>query len=111
MTDTAVSRCHFCTATRDDGRKLVHGPATVICDRCVADAVAAVVAGEPAQGLPDEMYARQSEFTHCLFCGKPALEVNRLIYRGSACICDECVQLCLDILGGDDPTHTKVLPF
>src|SRR5262245_57982876 len=111
MTDSGVKRCHFCTATRDEARRLVHGPAVVICDSCVADAIAAVVAGEPAQGLPGEMHARQSEFPYCRFCAKPAGEVKRLIYRGSACICDECVCLCLKILSGDDWKHTKTLPF
>lgn len=34
----------------------------------------------------------------CSFCGKPQEEVRKLIAGPSVYICDECVQLCLDIM-------------
>ncbi len=35
----------------------------------------------------------------CSFCGKPQSQVQRLIAGNDAYICDECVRLCLSILG------------
>ncbi len=37
----------------------------------------------------------------CSFCGRPQLQVNRLIAGSDACICDECVRQCMDIIGED----------
>ena len=36
--------------------------------------------------------------SHCSFCGKTQLEVKKLIAGSSAFICDECVEICLDII-------------
>jgi ATP-dependent Clp protease ATP-binding subunit ClpX len=35
---------------------------------------------------------------HCSFCGKDQHEVRRLIAGQTVFICDECVELCRDIL-------------
>ncbi len=37
----------------------------------------------------------------CSFCGKPQSQVRRLIAGNDAYICDECVRLCLNILGDE----------
>ncbi len=37
----------------------------------------------------------------CSFCGKPQSQTNRLIAGNDAYICDECVRLCIDIIGDD----------
>ena len=37
----------------------------------------------------------------CSFCGKPQSMVNRLIAGNGSFICDECVRLCMNILGED----------
>ncbi|MCQ2547081.1 MAG: ATP-dependent Clp protease ATP-binding subunit ClpX [Clostridia bacterium] len=34
----------------------------------------------------------------CSFCGKPRSQVNRLISGNGVYICDECIQLCVDVL-------------
>lgn len=39
----------------------------------------------------------------CSFCGKPQNQVGRLIAGNDAYICDECVRLCVDIIGDDMP--------
>ncbi|MBS2963445.1 hypothetical protein KGA66_10335 [Actinocrinis puniceicyclus] len=36
--------------------------------------------------------------THCSFCIKPAPEVSKLIAGPGVYICDECVQICINIL-------------
>ena len=38
---------------------------------------------------------------HCSFCGKHQEQVERIIAGPGAYICNECVQLCLNILGED----------
>ena len=34
----------------------------------------------------------------CSFCGKPQSQVKRLVAGPGVYICDECVQICLDII-------------
>ena len=43
----------------------------------------------------------------CSFCGKPQSLVNRLIAGNGSYICDECVQMCANIIG-DIPAETPV---
>ena len=35
---------------------------------------------------------------HCSFCGKDQYEVKKLIAGPTVFICDECVEICLDII-------------
>ena len=39
---------------------------------------------------------------HCSFCGKPQKIVKRMIAGNGVYICDECVELCLSILRGEE---------
>ena len=39
---------------------------------------------------------------HCTFCGKSQHEVRKLIAGPTVFICDECVELCMDIIGGGE---------
>lgn len=43
----------------------------------------------------------ETKTPHCSFCGKPEHQVARLLYGGDAFICDECVELCYQMLVGD----------
>ena len=43
----------------------------------------------------------------CSFCGKPQSLVNRLIAGNGSYICDECVRMCVSIIG-DDPEQPRV---
>src|ERR1700726_628684 len=45
---------------------------------------------------------------HCSFCGKSQHRVSKLIAGPSAQICDECVELCTDIVRAEAPVW-KVL--
>ena len=36
---------------------------------------------------------------HCTFCGKSQHEVRKLIAGPTVFICDQCVELCMDIVG------------
>jgi ATP-dependent Clp protease ATP-binding subunit ClpX len=37
----------------------------------------------------------------CSFCGKSRREVSKLLAKGEAMICDECVQYCVEVLTRD----------
>ena len=39
---------------------------------------------------------------HCSFCGKSQHEVRKLIAGPTVTICDECVELCMDIVGEEN---------
>ena len=56
----------------------------------------------------------QSEKLHCSFCGKSQDEVNKLIAGPSVYICNECVDLCNDIIEeeskvSEESSHDKAL--
>ena len=46
----------------------------------------------------------------CSFCGKSQSAVNRLIAGQDAYICDECVRLCMNIMGEMEPIAKSVPP-
>src|SRR5688572_17386611 len=56
------------------------------------------------QGIPSMTEDRQgrsgdsSKILYCSFCGKSQHEVRKLIAGPSVFICDECVELCNDII-------------
>ena len=41
----------------------------------------------------------------CSFCGKPQSQAKRLISGSGVYICDECVELCMDIIADEDSLH------
>ena len=46
-----------------------------------------------------------SELARCSFCGKPARDVHKIITGPTSAICNECVELCVEVLDeehGDD---------
>ncbi|MCD8087944.1 MAG: ATP-dependent Clp protease ATP-binding subunit ClpX [Oscillospiraceae bacterium] len=52
----------------------------------------------------------------CSFCGKPQSQTGRLIAGNDAYICDECVRLCVDIIGeenvlGEQPDYRRDAGF
>ncbi|MGB0361305.1 MAG: ClpX C4-type zinc finger protein, partial [Endozoicomonas sp.] len=55
-----------------------------------------------------------SKLLYCSFCGKSQHEVRKLIAGPSVFICDECVDLCNDIIreeiqdGGNEETSEKL---
>ena len=42
---------------------------------------------------------------YCSFCGKSQHEVRKLIAGPTVFICDECVELCMDIIREENKTH------
>lgn len=43
----------------------------------------------------------------CSFCGKSVYEVKKLVSGKDVCICDECINLCNDIMADDKNTQIK----
>ena len=43
----------------------------------------------------------------CSFCGKPQSQVKRLISGSGVYICNECIDLCQDILAAEEHQHTE----
>ena len=43
----------------------------------------------------------------CSFCGKSEFMVDRLLYGSTAFICDECVNLCYQMLHEEDEYESK----
>ena len=44
---------------------------------------------------------------YCSFCGKSQHEVRKLIAGPTVFICDECVELCMDIIREEHKTHPR----
>jgi len=43
----------------------------------------------------------------CSFCGKTQDQVARMIAGPGVCICNECVELCMDIIEGEEPVPVR----
>ncbi|MFT7400817.1 MAG: ATP-dependent Clp protease ATP-binding subunit ClpX, partial [Hydrogenophaga sp.] len=48
--------------------------------------------------MADKKAASGEKALYCSFCGKSQHEVKKLIAGPSVFICDECIQLCNDII-------------
>ena len=49
------------------------------------------------------------ESLFCSFCGKSQKEVKKLIAGPTVFVCDECVELCMDIIKEDSKNHKSKL--
>ena len=50
-----------------------------------------------------------SKIITCSFCGKTRNSVRKIIAGPNVYICDECIDLCNDILGGEYPNHKNLV--
>ena len=50
---------------------------------------------------------QETDKVHCSFCGHEQKEVNRLIAGHGVYICNECIELCNDVIREDKSKHTK----
>ena len=53
------------------------------------------------------MARNDSRKLYCSFCGKSQDEVGRLIAGIDVYICDECVQLCQNVIDEDEQLYAK----
>jgi ATP-dependent Clp protease ATP-binding subunit ClpX len=54
--------------------------------------------------MPDKKGGSSEKVLYCSFCGKSQHEVKKLIAGPSVFICDECIELCNDIIRDETPT-------
>ena len=106
--------CTFCGKTQDEVLKLIAGPGVYICDGCVtlarhviADSVTVTTDRGPLHAVP-----AQQPRARCNFCGKqrdqvagqaaiPVLATGKA-GPGHAIICDECLDLCDEIITDEE---------
>ena len=109
----------FCGKRRIEVRKLISGPRVFICNECVVRSREIIgprpplPADDPAQperttgDLPAQALADDEDVTaekkppdekHCSFCRKMKTDVGTLVTGPTVYICNECVDLCEDIL-------------
>jgi ATP-dependent Clp protease ATP-binding subunit ClpX len=61
--------------------------------------------GTPGAGDPMSKSGDTKNTLYCSFCGKSQHEVRKLIAGPTVFICDECVELCMDIIREEHKTH------
>jgi ClpX C4-type zinc finger len=101
--------CSFCGRPRDVCARLIAGPEVFICDRCVVQATR-LAAGSVVEGQAEGPMRLEppGSAARCSFCNREARQVRYLVASGLPGpagksgelpqICDECRDLCLDIL-------------
>ena len=55
--------------------------------------------------MPEKKGSSSEKVLYCSFCGKSQHEVKKLIAGPSVFICDECIELCNDIIRDEAPTE------
>jgi WD40 repeat protein len=105
--------CTFCGRSQHDVRRLVSGPTVFVCNQCV-DLFQRIIMIEQGStntttssgdGSTQSIWGRsdaklEKQTKYCSFCGKSQYEVSKLIslaVSDLAFICDECIDLCVDI--------------
>ena len=63
---------------------------------------ACVAAGRRRDGMSKVGSSDSKNTLYCSFCGKSQHEVRKLIAGPQSFICDECVDICIDIIEPDD---------
>lgn len=87
-------RCSFCGKSQYDVEKLIAGPAIYICDGCTRKVYENTRNGAQTPTVKVPIAGA------CGFCGKHEADVRCFAASedGNSLICDECVELCMDIL-------------
>jgi hypothetical protein len=92
--------CSFCGKDQKHVKKLIAGPGVYICDNCVDRADEVFATGNevatPAATL--RAVGEDAAADRCGFCGKARRQVAAMMSTGDARICNECVDLCHEIV-------------
>jgi ATP-dependent protease Clp ATPase subunit len=114
--------CSFCGKRKREVRKLVSGPRVFICNECIARC-REVIGPRPSRIADDRADAERTtedfptlppvddedvtaekkppDETHCSFCAKVKSAVDRLVAGPTVYICNECVELCEDVMADE----------
>jgi len=102
----STRHCSFCFKPQEEVYKFIAGTGVFICDACVR-VCAQIVADDKTDGIRggDETAKR------CSFCHKRAREVRTFIQSSADNICNECVELCAEIIedGLESPSNPQAL--
>jgi len=100
--------CSFCGKNQDQVQRLIAGPGGVyICDECI-DAFSKVNAEPQEESGPTTKTEKTRTANRCSFCGKNQQQVVLLhVGPGNAQICDECIDLCQEIIEEERSTINK----
>jgi ATP-dependent Clp protease ATP-binding subunit ClpX len=85
---TMCAGCHGRLLVASTAMVATTGEFTAVSDEAAASVLEGAVAGGAVQPAP----------TACTWCGKLADRVKKLLRGNDACICNECVALCADIM-------------
>jgi hypothetical protein len=97
--------CSFCARRQKQTKKLIAGPDTYICDRCIVRVHTVLAAADKAVSTPIATIRQvnaEARDEFCGFCGKDRSQVDAMGAAGDARICNECADLCDEIVR-DDP--------
>jgi hypothetical protein len=97
--------CSFCGKSQKQVTKLIAGPGVYICDGCMRRAQAVI--GEPGRTasvviVTIEPVSAEGRAEQCSFCGKRRHQVAAMAAAGDARICDECLELCDEIVTSEE---------
>jgi ATP-dependent protease Clp ATPase subunit len=97
--------CSFCGTSQKEVRKLIAGPGVYICDGCMRRAQAVIA--EPGRTASAaiatiELVSAETRAEQCSFCGKRRHQVAAMAAAGDARICDECLELCDEIVTSEE---------
>ena len=107
-------QCSFCRKTRNEVRKLIAGPAVMICDECVATCVD-ILADDVSESSTTASVEKQrwharaaqlagtSDSAVCSLCGKSAFSLEMLTIESRGSLCDECADAIEDALDQGRP--------
>jgi ClpX C4-type zinc finger len=93
--------CSFCGKHQKQIKKLISGPGVNICNECIDRvhtvlAATGTTASTPIAAIVPVSDAARAE--RCSFCGKRRHQVATMASTGHAQICNECIDLCSDII-------------
>ena len=91
--DKAARHCSFCFQPQEEAFKFIAGTGVFICDACVR-VCSQIVADDKTTGIRGGDEAAMQ----CSFCRKRAREVRTFVQSSADNICNECVELCLEII-------------
>jgi ATP-dependent protease Clp ATPase subunit len=98
--------CSFCGKSQKQVKKLIAGSNAYICDGCVSR-VHVVIAGPGRTASTPiatiQLVRDEAEAEQCSFCGKHRHQVAAMASAGDRRICDECLELCDEILSEEPP--------
>ena len=104
-TDPEAMRCRFCFKSQHQVRKFIAGTGVYICDECV-ETCTDLVNRDEGEAKNDS----ERRDLRCDFCDKHIREVRTVVVGSGNTICNECVELCVEIIAEGSPRDAQAPP-